>query len=340
MIASLWTLAVVLLSQPPIRAWLFGPQRKRAVPWGGLEVLAVVFLTQFVWNGLVFDLLVQSQALDQVYGAGFTEEYSKNRHVEEPGLSTVRVSLWVGALGFPINLATVVLIPVLARRARFYQFGITQERLGRHLFAGLLCFLALTPVVYATNFAVDNFVIKWNQKQPTRHPFDELIQQAESKAELALLAFAVLVAAPIYEELLFRRLLQGWLSKVRWGGLGAFLLTLLLTILLRWRHLRGAWLEENWNELALQLQPFLFVLLTGPALVVIRKLRRPQVAGAIYGSSLLFAIAHIGVWPSPVSLFALGLGLGWLAYRSQSVVPTITVHTLFNSLAFLSIWSR
>ena len=41
---------------------------------------------------------------------------------------------------------------------------------------------------------------------------------------------------------------------------------------------------------------------------------------AIYGTSLLFAAMHSGVWPSPIALFVLGLGLGWLAYRTRSLV--------------------
>jgi len=331
-----WFLAVGLLSQPRIRAWLFGPQRRRAVPWGGLEVLAIVLLTQFVWNSLVFDLLLKSHALEKVYGTGFTEEYFQNRHEEEPGLSAVRVSLWVAVSAFPLNLATLVLIPVLARRARLYQLGLTSDRLGRKLLGAVLCFLAITPVVYGVNFAVDRLMTEWSQKEPSRHPFIELSEEAQSKAELALVAFAVLVIAPAYEELFFRGLLQGWLTKVRWGGLGAFLLSLLLTILFRWSRLRSAWASGAWNDLGQQLQPFIFVLLMGPALLLIRKLSRPEIAGAIYASSLLFAVAHTAVWPSPVSLFILGLGLGWLAYRSQSVVPTICVHALFN---FVGLWS-
>jgi membrane protease YdiL (CAAX protease family) len=177
---------------------------------------------------------------------------------------------------------------------------------------------------------------EWSQKEPSRHPFIELSEEAQSKAELALVAFAVLVIAPVFEELFFRGILQGWLTKVRWGGLGAFLLSLLLAILFRWSSLRSAWASGDWNDLGQQLQPFIFVLLTGPVLLLIRKLRRPEIAGAIYASSLLFAVAHIAVWPSPVSLFILGLGLGWLACRSQSVVPTICVHALFN---FVGLWS-
>src|SRR5262249_57689443 len=55
--------------------------------------------------------------------------------------------------------------------------------------------------------------------------------------------------------------------------------------------------------------------------------------GAVFCTSVLFAAAHSGVWPSPVPLFLLGLVLGYLAYRTQSLVPSLVVHALFNGLA-------
>jgi membrane protease YdiL (CAAX protease family) len=56
---------------------------------------------------------------------------------------------------------------------------------------------------------------------------------------------------------------------------------------------------------------------------------------AIFGSSMLWAMFHASVWPSPIPLFLLGLGLGWLAYRTQSLVSALVVHMLFNGVAFL-----
>jgi membrane protease YdiL (CAAX protease family) len=56
---------------------------------------------------------------------------------------------------------------------------------------------------------------------------------------------------------------------------------------------------------------------------------------AIYGGALLFAVCHAPVWPTPIPLFVLGLGLGWLAQRTQSLVSSLTVHSLFNAVACL-----
>jgi hypothetical protein len=69
------------------------------------------------------------------------------------------------------------------------------------------------------------------------------------------------------------------------------------------------------------------------------KAGRAPVGPAVFGTALLFGMLHVGVWPTPIALFVLGLGLGWLAWRTQSLVGPIVLHSLFNavgSLRFLS----
>jgi membrane protease YdiL (CAAX protease family) len=51
----------------------------------------------------------------------------------------------------------------------------------------------------------------------------------------------------------------------------------------------------------------------------------------------LFANFHANIWPTPVALFVLALGLGWLAYRTQSVVASIVLHVLFNTITILTL---
>jgi membrane protease YdiL (CAAX protease family) len=52
---------------------------------------------------------------------------------------------------------------------------------------------------------------------------------------------------------------------------------------------------------------------------------------------MLFAASH-NVWPTPVPLLLLGLGLGWLASRTQSLVGPIVCHALFNGVACLVLY--
>jgi membrane protease YdiL (CAAX protease family) len=55
---------------------------------------------------------------------------------------------------------------------------------------------------------------------------------------------------------------------------------------------------------------------------------------AIVGSAMMFAVFH-NVWPSQIAIFLLGLVLGWLAYRTQNLLPGIVLHALFNLVACL-----
>jgi membrane protease YdiL (CAAX protease family) len=88
---------------------------------------------------------------------------------------------------------------------------------------------------------------------------------------------------------------------------------------------------------------FSTTLLTNPRLVVAAvnslarqrwgQWRKNNALLAIFGSAMLWAAHHSAVWPSPVPLLLLGIGLGYLAYRTQSLLPGIIVHSLFNTVA-------
>jgi membrane protease YdiL (CAAX protease family) len=56
-------------------------------------------------------------------------------------------------------------------------------------------------------------------------------------------------------------------------------------------------------------------------------------AAGIFATALLFSCAHVSAWPQPMPLFFLGVVLAWLAYRTQSVLAPIVVHSLFNAVA-------
>jgi membrane protease YdiL (CAAX protease family) len=58
-------------------------------------------------------------------------------------------------------------------------------------------------------------------------------------------------------------------------------------------------------------------------------------ARAIYAVAFLFAIVH--PWPTPIPLFLLGLTLGWLAYRTQSLIGPIVFHLLFNAVSCVAL---
>jgi membrane protease YdiL (CAAX protease family) len=64
---------------------------------------------------------------------------------------------------------------------------------------------------------------------------------------------------------------------------------------------------------------------------------RPAVAIAM--ASVLWSGLH--PWPDPVPLFVLGLGLGWLAWRTRSLIGPMVLHALFNTVACLTVtWEK
>ena len=54
---------------------------------------------------------------------------------------------------------------------------------------------------------------------------------------------------------------------------------------------------------------------------------------SVYGSAMLWSMMHYEAWPAPIPLFLLGLALGWLALRTQSLIGPMVLHSLFNGVA-------
>jgi membrane protease YdiL (CAAX protease family) len=57
---------------------------------------------------------------------------------------------------------------------------------------------------------------------------------------------------------------------------------------------------------------------------------------AIFGSAFLFAVVH--PWPDALAMFPMGLMLGWLAYRTQSLIGPLVFHMLFNLSTFIALY--
>jgi hypothetical protein len=78
------------------------------------------------------------------------------------------------------------------------------------------------------------------------------------------------------------------------------------------------------------------VIILGMVSLEIRRPHLPvRVYGAIWSSAALFAAFHASVWPTPVPLMVLGLGLGWLMARTQTFLPGVLVHALFNACSVI-----
>jgi membrane protease YdiL (CAAX protease family) len=54
---------------------------------------------------------------------------------------------------------------------------------------------------------------------------------------------------------------------------------------------------------------------------------------SIIWSSVLFALIHLNPWQA-IGAFLIGLFIGWVYYRTQSIIPCILIHFTNNLIAF------
>lgn len=314
--AAVWlglavVVGVILLSFrrliPGNQGSILPPQRHRAVGWGFAHLLIAVIICLGLQE--LIALAVGLPAADAVENQPNPERLAK--------------ILVVAAIAQPLQIATILIVCGF----RFYQLGLTRHRLWLNLAGGYLLWLAITPGVQAIHW-----LVLWSQgTRPEMHTVQQLVEAAPTLQSWALILFAVLVAAPIAEELFFRGLLQSLLVSLPAAADAALLVSMGYAIFLG--------ITSDW------LWPVLFLVTVPPGYLAFefatrRLLPRPGAARAIYVSSLLFAGMHAPVWPTPIPLFFLGLGLGFLAYRTQSVVGTILAHILFNSVASFQLMLR
>ena len=293
-------------------------QRSRAVSWGALEVFATLFLVQFLIPVMIDAILVQSGFFTRVYGPDFQITIRK----ENP-LDGARLILWVSLLSFPPQVLTVLAWVGTVKRA--YQLGLTTSRLAENVATACLSWVAIAPLIFMAEFVV----VAALRQPPQEHPFIVLANDQPKFFEWSMIVFLATITAPVFEELFFRGFLQNWMAQRRWGMSVGISVALVLAYVSSQGTSVGVW-------------PVLFVLVMIPAYFVWywatrRWIAKPMDCQAIYGTALLFGAAHSSVWPTPIPLFLLGLTLGYLNYRTRSLVGPIVFHSLFNAVACLAL---
>jgi membrane protease YdiL (CAAX protease family) len=334
------------------------PRRRpwRPAPWGGLEVFCL-FLVVFV---LPLGIL---RLLNHPLGPPDRDEEALRDALAQ-------------AVAVPAQLGIVFFFLWKVRHVRPFQLGFHAGRLAANVTLGYLAWLAVTPLVYGVDVLTRWIYEEAHGSAPEEHPLLKLVRAEQPALAWALLWFLTVVAAPLVEEVMFRGLIQGWFLSRSWGGHVGMVLALLLS---GDKPDEPAW-ERRVFVLAL-LPPYLLLpLVLGrragapapeavpPAVppvdglspvhregepaaragwaerfldAVYRAAAEPRVCHgwAIYAAAAIFAVVH--PWPTPVPLFPLGLGLGWLAYRTRSLVGPMTLHALFNAVACLTaVWEN
>jgi membrane protease YdiL (CAAX protease family) len=310
---------------------LFPTQRTRFVPWSGFEVCFAFLFTQLILPALLNELLNRIGFFNRLYGPGFDAAPG----AADGDLTDARRGLWVSAFAFPVQLIGIVIALRGLSGTRFYQLGLTPHGSVQNMLSGWVAWLLLTLPVLMLNILVTWAYRVSEGVPPEEHPLARLARGQPLAVEWVLIVLSGVVIAPIREELLFRSVLQGWVAARPWGAP----ITLACSVALTSARLLGRVTDGRERvSLGSALEPIAFVLIMVAVCFIAERLFRrrlppPHTAWAISSSAMLFAVFHD--WPTPVPLFVLGLGLGYLAYRTQSLVAPIVMHALFNGVACL-----
>ncbi len=311
---------------PQVRRWL-APQPSRPAPWGSAEIylliVAYCFLPSLIYWGLSHTPLLGPDDAAMAHLP----------HAEQEKVRAMRAQPWVRLTFLPVFVIVLGLLTPHGSGTLAGQFGLRRPRLGANLGLGLLAALVLTPAVNAVYAAVTWALLLIAQVTPEEHLLTQLARQTLTPVEWTALVASAILAAPLLEEVFFRGVLQRWLAPWVWGGDVAIAAAFAFALLARREPLGEAWSLQTFSALALAAAPALFVIaLAFPYLLVRCSAAGPSLP-TLYGTAVLFAAVHATVWPTPIPLFVLGLGLGLLADRTQSLGAPITVHALFNAAA-------
>lgn len=326
------------------RGYVLPYEPRRRVPWGPVSgVLAILMTTLGVVNGLA--LRSQKASATSLSADDFASS-----------------QLLMSGLQL-LFAAAIVAVLITVSGASWRDLGLpnSMHQLRADIKLGVWIGLASIVPIYTLQAAAIALL-----GIPAAHPLlDQMVELPDPAVFLAAMLAAV-VAAPVFEELVFRLLLQGGLEhwedwRIAWPL--SWPTQANLDLLEELQHDSSA--DENalekdepdaddagQSELApagespVTSEPTASHLAAGDELwdaaIQPEQLspRPPEGAGAlpplghgwicILASSFLFALAHLGNGPSPIALFAFAMVLGYVYQRTHRILPCIVAHFLLN----------
>jgi membrane protease YdiL (CAAX protease family) len=308
------------------------------VPWGGFEVAGAFLVLTAVVPPLVELGLAEAGFYPRVYGPDFPTPRPTGpppgAEMAVAGAPAVAAAqdarevaavvrrLWAGVVALPVQLGLLV----LARRALYPAWRPPDPPgLAPRVAVAVAAWAVLTPVVLAVNSAV-NWVFTQFEAVPDEHQLTRL--GGRGLLDSAAFLFQACVAAPVVEEVVFRGLVLAWAL----GGRKPLAAPDAAPAARPWLVVLAG---VGFAALSGRPGPVAFAAVLAGGLAVVTAVFRSKrrTAGAVWASAALFAAVHSPVWPSPVALFLLGLGLGWCAVRTRGVLVPAVVHGLFNAVS-------
>lgn len=290
---------------------------RRRVPWsGGVGGVALAFVILSILGAIANRPAVFTGEAPQLPSESLFVSTLLQSSVTQAALVVIG-SLWLaaGVAATPHDLG-------LPRRWR---------SLSSDVGVGIATALAALAPVYLLQIVLTR-LLDWEQ------PHSTLLVLAEHPTwQVAAAAFlAAAVAAPLFEEFIFRLLFQGWLEKVEdeqlgWSATG--------------REEISAESSERTSAAGEKIAP------EGAdqskALSSSESARRELVSfgglphgwAPILASSVAFAIVHVDQGPAVAPLFVFAVLLGYVYQRTHRVTPCIIAHAAFNSLSLGLAWA-
>ncbi len=288
--------------------------------WPGVAVLAFFFAPQLL------PFIVQ--AAEQT---GLFASVTVPPGLTDPEAQKLRFQLqvmWTQLVWVPVVLlAAAVVRGIFLGSPVDWLCGLKQ--LPRTVALGLGCCLTVGTVCFVLNAGLDLLMEATGQPH-TEHPLAKLGANGDGVGGV-LLVLAACVCAPLMEEFCYRGLLVNWAGG-RWYRPWCLLFPAGVLAL--------AGPGGTFNTPAV-----LFVLvLAGGAYFIQKFVKRPKFPRrtvlAVWSSAALFAAAHSSVWPTPIPLFLLGLGLGYLTARTRSWTAAAVCHACFNAVSTVWVFLR
>jgi membrane protease YdiL (CAAX protease family) len=303
---------------------LLPPAPARVVPWRGKHVIGMLLLY------LIIQLVVPVVLL---VAAGVKPVRGPKGELDSGLLNLATIA---------VNATFLVVGPWLLMKwtdARPADFGVERGRVGRDVLRGIVAWPLLAPIVFGASYLANQV---WSQE---KHPLQDWVEGDPSTQSWVLAVVSAAVLAPAVEEFVFRGLVLGWLG--RWASRGD-------------RRRSGLVFDTDFDVPAGSISrgqlvdvpsapdDFATVSLVADVRGVTSEtlpLKPPPLAGrgrrllaANVLVSALFAAMHFHVWPTPVPLFFLALGLGALYQRTGSLLAPIVLHATFNSISTLLLY--
>ena len=231
-------------------------------------------------------------------------------------------------LFFP--LALLLLFYFLPRLcgARLYQMGLHLNRWKENFTLGALGWVIITPVCSIVMMIVmlNFWETLWGRGAD--HPMHTLLTHDERISTWLLVGIITCIVAPLREEILMRGIIQPYLVR------NPMVSDLIVVLAIVWAF-SMLMTPGSGPDRGLGMGPLFFVAVMAPGYYLFEKwtqrwIKEPGAARGIFVTSLIFAGLHMAAWPQPIPLFLFSLGVGFLAYRTRSLIGPVTVHVLFN----------